>query len=419
MNQINQLIIGRQVFESGEHRKRVLLAGYLILIYLATGSFWLILSLFDSFSDNSMTLVGFFINIICFFIVRQGWFYTGTFLFLLRTNGVTAYYSILFPSTSSALFFMTCGLGGLAIFGYEKRWIGITYSLISILLYLFLTTDLKQLIVGSAHFHHQASLLLTYISLSLLIYFFNYVTYQYNQIIQKQNEELAKTNEDLDRFVYTASHDLKAPLNSVVGLLNIIRLTDDPKEVKAIFERIEKSVGALRNFIGEVTTYSRNSRTEVAHERINLFSIVEDIHDSLAFDEKAKHVTWKNNIPKELFFSSDTYRLRIALNNLISNAIKYADLTKDKPFVDISASMTENSIDITVADNGIGISIESHPKLFQMFYRATDKETGSGLGLYIAKESIEKLGGRIQLKSEPLKGTTFMVTVPMLNNIGG
>jgi signal transduction histidine kinase len=361
-----------------------------------------------------MTLAGFVINIICFFIVRKGWFYMGTFLFLLRTNGVTAYYTILFPSTSSALFFMTCGLGGLAIFGYEKRWIGITYSLISILLYLFLTTHLNQLIIGSDHFHHQASLLLTYISLSLLIYFFNYVTYQYNQVIQQQNEALAKTNEELDRFVYTASHDLKAPLNSIVGLLNIIRLTDDPKEVKTIFQRIEKSVEVLRNFIGEVTTYSRNSRTEVVQEKINLFNLVEEIHDSLAFDEKAKHVAWKNNVPKELFFSSDTYRLRVALNNLISNAIKYADLTKSNPFVDISISKTDNSLTIAVVDNGIGISIESHPKLFQMFYRANDKETGTGLGLYIAKESIEKLGGRIQLKSEPLKGTSFMVTVPMV-----
>jgi len=412
MNRINQLIIGRQVIESGEHRKRVLLAGYLILIYLVTGSFWLILGLFDEFADNSMTLVGFFINILCFFIVRHGWFYAGTFIFLLRTNGVTAYYSWLYPNTSSALFFMTCGLGGLAIFGYEKRWIGITYSLISILLYLFLTTDLNKLIVGSDHFHHQASLLLTYISLSLLIYFFNYVTFQYNQIIHQQNQALAKTNEELDRFVYTASHDLKAPLNSIVGLLNIIKLTDDPKEIKSIFQRIEKSVEALKSFIGEVTTYSRNTRTEIASENINLHNLAEEIHDSLAFDEKARHVAWRNHIPKDLFFSSDSYRLRIALNNLLSNAVKYADLSKQDPFVEIRATKVENTITITVVDNGIGISVHSHPKLFQMFYRATDKETGSGLGLYIAKESIEKLGGRIQLISEPAKGTSFTITVP-------
>ena len=413
MNRINQLIIGRQVIESGEHRKRVLLAGYFIIIYLVNGLFWLILGLFDEFTDNYMTLAGFFINILCFYIIRHGWLYAGTFIFLLRTNGVTAYYSWLYPSTSSALFFMTCGLGGLAIFGYEKRWIGITYSLISILLYLFLTTDLNKLIIGSDHFHHQASLLLTYISLSLLIYFFNYVTLQYNQIIQKQNQALAKTNEELDRFVYTASHDLKAPLNSVVGLLNIIKLTDDPKEIKSIFQRIEKSVVALRNFIGEVTTYSRNTRTEIASEKINLYNLAEEIHDSLAFDETAKHVVWKNAIPKELLFSSDTYRLRIALNNLLSNAVKYADPSKGNPFVEIHALKTGSNIIITITDNGIGISIDNHPKLFQMFYRATDKETGSGLGLYIAKESIEKLGGRIHLESELSKGTSFTVTVPV------
>jgi signal transduction histidine kinase len=414
MNKINQLIIGQQVIESGEHQKRVLLAGYLILIYLATGAFWLILGLFDEFADNSMTLAGFFVNILCFFILRKGWFYTGTFIFLIRINGVTAYYSWLYPNTSSALFFMTCGLGGLAVFGYEKRGIGITYSLLSILLYLFLTTDLELLIIGSDHFHHQSSLLLTYISLSLLIYFFNFVTFQYNQVIQQQNETLAKTNGELDRFVYTASHDLKAPLNSIVGLLNIIKLTDDSKEIKSIFHRIEKSVEALRNFIGEVTTYSRNTRTEVVWEKVNLHNLAEEIHNSLAFDEKAKRVAWKNNVPKEMHFSSDTYRLRIALNNLLSHAFKYADLTKKDPFVEIHTLKTGSSIVITIADNGIGLSVDSHPKLFQMFYRATDKETGSGLGLYIAKESVEKLGGRIQIKSELDKGTSFTVTVPLV-----
>lgn len=412
MKWINQLIIGHQVIESGEHRKRVLLAGYFILIYLATGSFWLVLGLFDKFADNTMTLIGFFINVFCFYLVRSGWFYTGTLLLLARINGVTAYYAWLYPTTSSALFFITCGLGALSIFGYEKRWIGITSSALSIVLYLVISTDLSKFIIGTAHFHHQASLVLTYISLALLIYFFNYITYQYNQVIQLQNEELAKTNKELDRFVYTASHDLKAPLNSVSGLLNLIKLTDDPKEVKSLFQMIEKSIGSLKKFIGDVTDYSRNLRTDVVRENINLAQLVDDIRGSLEFDEKAKKIDWKVQVAKEFTIKSDPYRLRIVMNNLLSNAIKYSDLSKPNPQVEISAASSSNKVAITIADNGIGIASEKLPNLFRMFYRATEKETGSGLGLYIAKESVEKLKGKIELQSIFGNGTTFKVELP-------
>lgn len=412
MKWINQLIIGHQVIESGEHRKRVLLAGYFILIYLATGSFWLVLGLFDRFSNNTMTFIGFIINIFCFLLVRNGWFYTGTLLLLARINGVTAYYAWLYPNTSSALFFINCGLGALAIFGHEKRWIGIISSVLSIVLYLIISTDLSQFIIGSPHFHHQASLVLTYISLALLIYFFNYITYQYNRVIQLQNEELAKTNKELDRFVYTASHDLKAPLNSVTGLLNIIKLTDDPKEVKSLFQMIEKSIGSLKKFISDVTDYSRNLRTDVAFENINLAQLVDDIRGSLEFDEKAKKIAWKVSVAKEFTVKSDPYRLRIVINNLLSNAIKYSDLSKPNPQVEISASSLSDKVAITIADNGIGIPSEKLPNLFKMFYRATEKESGSGLGLYIAKESIEKLKGRIELHSIFGNGTTFKVELP-------
>jgi signal transduction histidine kinase len=411
---INQFIIGKQAIQSEEHRKRILLAGYFILIHLATGSFWLILSFFDRFSNNTATLLGFIVNIICLYLIRRGWFYIGTFILLLRVNGVTAYYAWLYPDTSSEFFFFTCGLAALAIFGYEKRWIGITYSLVSVLLYLFLTTQASDFILGSPHFHHQISFAMTYISLALLIYFFNYLTYQYNQIAIRQNETLIKTNQELDRFVYTASHDLKAPLNSVIGLLNVVKLVDDPKEIKSLLEMVERSINSLKKFIGEVTDYSRNSRTEVAYETIELLSLIEGIRANLEFDERAKRISWHINIPKEFTFRSDPYRMHIVLNNLLSNAIKYSDLSKSDPQIKITATQAPNKVILTVADNGIGIEKDKIPELFKMFYRATNKETGSGLGLYIAKESIEKLNGNIELQSSYGKGSTFTITLPLV-----
>jgi signal transduction histidine kinase len=413
VNAINRFIIGKQSIQSDEHRKRVLLAGYFIFIYLATGSFWLILSLFDKFSNNTMTLLGLIVNVLCLYLIRIGWFYIGTFILLARVNGVTAYYAWLYPGTSSEFFFFTCGLGALAIFGYEKRWIGIIYSLISVLFYLFLTTEAVNFKLGSPHFHHQVSFSMTYVSLALLISFFNYLTYQYNEIVYQQNEKLTKTNQELDRFVYTASHDLKAPLNSVTGLLNVIKITDDPKEVKTLLQMIEVSINRLRKFIEDVTDYSRNKRTEVVYEKINLYELIQEIQTHLEFDERAKRIAWDVQIPKDLTIQSDLYRIRIVMNNLISNAIKYSDLSKPNPRVEIKAIKTPSSLVLTVADNGIGIEPDKLPQLFKMFYRATSKESGSGLGLYIAKESIEKLNGKIELRSDYGSGSTFTITLPI------
>lgn len=409
---INQLILGHQVIESEEYRKRVLLAGYFILIYLVTGSFWLIVGLFDSSTDNTMTLIGFIVNIFCFYLIRSGWFYVGTFILLARVNGITSYYTWLYPSGSNEFFFFTCGLGALAIFGYEKKWIGIGFSFLSGFLYLLITTIPSQFVIGDSHFNHQASFTMTYISLALLIHFFNYVTYQYNQIVDQQNQTLTKANQELDRFVYTASHDLKAPLNSVTGLLNVIKLTDDPKEINSLLQMVEKCVNSLRKFIGDVTDYSRNTRTEIIYETINLFHLTEDIRSSLEFDEKAKKIAWNVQIPKDLVFQSDPYRMRIIMNNLLSNAIKYSDLSKPNPRVEINAATSLNKIILTVTDNGIGIQADKLPELFKMFYRATTKESGSGLGLYIAKESVEKLKGKLELQSIYGQGSTFTVTLP-------
>src|SRR5258706_7582388 len=371
MNWINRQIIGKQTFKSGEEKKRVLVAGYFILIYLSTGVVWMLLGVIDNSSDTTMVMMGFFINILCFALVRSGWFYAGVFLLMARINGVTAYYVIHEPSNNNHLFFLTCGLGALAIFGHEKKKFGIAFALLSISLYLFLSIRPNDFIIGHDHFTDLMGYVMTYLSLAFLIYFFNYITYQYDQTIRHQNTELIKTNQELDRFVYTASHDIKAPLNSLTGLLNIARVTDDPKELKSMLQMMEGSIGTLKKFIGEVIDYTRNARTQVISEEVNLFQLIEDIYDGLQFDENAGHVEWKNQIPKDFKFQTDGYRVRMALNNLLSNAVQYADLSKENPFVEIKMTQADGKLVIAITDNGIGIAQENMPKLFQMFYRAT------------------------------------------------
>jgi len=120
------------------------------------------------------------------------------------------------------------------------------------------------------------------------------------------------------------------------------------------------------------------------------------------------------NIHQEGNFYSSPTRLDIILTNLLSNAIKYADLKKEQPYIEIDIQCSILETQIRVRDNGEGIPDNALTKIFDMFYRASEKGTGSGLGLYIVKEAIQKLGGTIQVSSEQGKGTVFDVRIPNL-----
>ena len=226
--------------------------------------------------------------------------------------------------------------------------------------------------------------------------------------------ELRKRNSELDRFVYSASHDLRAPLSSLLGLINLAETmtTDENSEFIQIYNMMGKSVKKLDDFISEILDYSRNHHLPVASEEINFETEIQYIVKSL--DYLNNGIIWEleisingNNIIK-----SDRKRLKIILNNLISNAIKYLDSSKPESRISITVDRKENEAIITISDNGIGIKPEYFPKIFDMFFRATEKSTGSGLGLYIAKETVEKLNGTITSESTFGEGSIFTVRIP-------
>jgi signal transduction histidine kinase len=117
-------------------------------------------------------------------------------------------------------------------------------------------------------------------------------------------------------------------------------------------------------------------------------------------------------------FFSDEYRLSVVLENLLSNAIKYCDSEKENPFLHISIVVNDLEAEIKFQDNGIGIDGVLLNKIFNMFFRGTERSDGAGLGLYIVKETIEKLRGKITVSSTVHKGTDFKVLIPNLNNHG-
>lgn len=236
--------------------------------------------------------------------------------------------------------------------------------------------------------------------------------YKAQREISLQNEELRKVNSELDRFVYSVSHDLRAPLTSSMGLVNLLKEETSEQLRQEYLFLLNKSLKRLDTFILDIIALSRNARTEVLHEPIDFQEILDEVWESQAYQENAARIDRRSIIRLPRPFHSDPRRLHIILNNLISNAIRYANLYQSIPFVEIRVSESSEAVLIEVEDNGTGIPAEHLDKIFGMFYRAHSNKTGSGLGLYIVKETIEKLKGSIRVVSEVNKGTTFVILLP-------
>ncbi len=225
------------------------------------------------------------------------------------------------------------------------------------------------------------------------------------------NKELRKTNAELDSFVYSVSHDLRAPITSVLGLLNLAQGEKNRATLQKYLDMISKSVIQQDLFIKDILNLSRNSRLNLNRTEINFEEIVNEIFEQLRYINHLK-VGKSLEIEQQKPFYSDESRIRVILNNLISNAIRHHN--GRQPQVDISVQIKPKYAHISIRDNGIGIAKEHLNKVFKMFYRATDTNHGSGLGLYIVKETLDKLQGNIKLKSELNKGTEVYLQIPSL-----
>jgi PAS domain S-box-containing protein len=234
---------------------------------------------------------------------------------------------------------------------------------------------------------------------------------------KRVEEELKIRNTELDNFVYKVSHDLRAPLSSILGLVNLARLpgnTDNPMDYIDI---IGDKVQHLDHFISDVLSHSKNLKMDVSTNKVDLRKIIDSTFNDLSYLDGAKEVI-RNVRIEGIDLYSDPWRISEIFRNLISNSIKYRKLDDTIPEVSIKIHIDHLRADISFHDNGIGIDEKSLVKIFEMFYRATEQSDGSGIGLYIVKNAIDKLGGQIVVASRPLEGTRFNIVLPnRINNV--
>lgn len=228
---------------------------------------------------------------------------------------------------------------------------------------------------------------------------------------KKIEDELKIRNAELDNFVYKVSHDLRAPLSSILGLVNLARLpgnTDNPMDY---IEIIGDKVQHLDHFIGDVLSHSKNLKMDVTTNKVDFDQIIARTFQELNYLDGAKNV--KHTLKIEgIAFYSDPWRISEIFRNLISNAIKYRQLNIEQSEISIKILIDHLRAEISFADNGIGIDEVSLIKIFEMFYRATEQSDGSGIGLYIVKNAVDKLGGQISVASQLRQGTRFNIILP-------
>lgn len=230
--------------------------------------------------------------------------------------------------------------------------------------------------------------------------------------IKKQNRMLEKTNLELDNFVYSASHDIRSPLTSILGLINIASKAEEKKDIEECLDLMKSRVHRLDEFIEDILDFSRNLRLDKKLQEINLYYFIDEILRNHDFGDQFKKLDVRVSVLSDFEVISDPLRLRVILKNLLSNASKFSNLRNESPWLRISALRVDGNFQLIIEDNGQGIREALQGKIFDMFYRASEKSKGSGLGLYIVNEMTDKLNGNIKVRSVYGEGSQFIIELP-------
>jgi signal transduction histidine kinase len=235
-----------------------------------------------------------------------------------------------------------------------------------------------------------------------------------NQDLHKANESLRRVNDELDNFIYKTSHDIRGPLASLKGMCNVALMDVTDPVALGYLKKLDITAEKLNTILTRLLIVNQINNSTLRSDKIDFHQVVNEV---LILEKKKglpPRLAIHKQIDHDIEFHSDRQFIRIILENLVDNAIKfYNDSDRVTPFVEISVRHDHESVHIRVVDNGIGISQANPDKIFQMFSRASERSETGGIGLYITKTAVQKLGGMINLKTTPEGYTEFYVTLPM------
>lgn len=232
---------------------------------------------------------------------------------------------------------------------------------------------------------------------------------------RKETEKKLKEKKyELDSFMYKASHDLKGPLASIIGITNIAQQEVDDASAIRYFDLVTQSAKKLDLILSELINLTRLNNAVLELKKLDLQQLVSEVIESLKYLKEAEKMTFNVNIQHKKGLVSDKNLLHSIVQNLVYNSILYRNTRIDHPSVTIISEDYPGGLKICIRDNGIGVPKRIQDRIFEMFYRGNNQSKGSGLGLYIVKSAVEKLEGRVELTSHVDIGSEFTIYLPKL-----
>ncbi|HVW13303.1 MAG TPA: hybrid sensor histidine kinase/response regulator [Mucilaginibacter sp.] len=236
--------------------------------------------------------------------------------------------------------------------------------------------------------------------------------YLASSMLQVKNQELEEAYSELDKFAYSVSHDLRGPLTGILGAIDIAREMSDLKEIRELMVLMEKSVFKLDDYISSMHDYYSSRRGELKIADVDFNVLADELKDIYRIYTTTNKITFTIRVNQLESFRSDELVIKMILNNLITNAIKYQKKNFHDKSIDLDMSVRNGIAAIRIADTGIGIPENHFKEIFNLFSRATSHRSGSGIGLYNVKGALLKLGGNIDVSSVLDEGTVFTLTIP-------
>ncbi len=230
------------------------------------------------------------------------------------------------------------------------------------------------------------------------------------ELLKAKNNELKKINAQMDRFLYSASHDIRSPMTSIMGLVNILRMEIDQNK-HVYLDKIDASLKKLDYFIKEVMQFSQNSRTQIQSDKIDFNDLIQSAWEKVKGPLIDVEFIVKIS-PEKYYFYSDYNRILIVLINIFKNSIQYIDYHKSEQLIEVNVNVETDQVTIEVTDNGIGIGEKHLENVFDMFYRGNDKIHGPGMGLFIVKETLARIKGDVSITSQLYSGTSVITIIP-------
>ncbi|CAN5120200.1 hypothetical protein BH09BAC3_BH09BAC3_29630 [soil metagenome] len=416
MTFFKNLIWGKKPVTSRVEFKYAMLRGDFAIIILAIGVFYIIL---DSV-NNVFVFIPWYCLMIATCVVamiynRKRKYTISTLIILLCMNFLIYIFAdVDHPDGGVFFFFMSSSMASLILLSYYKSRIWLTFAFLPIVMgYLAYFFQLDVVPEPSyegnmVQINFLSNFTISVCSTIFMVRFLINRNHESEQELVERNQLLEKANKELDHFVYSVSHDLRAPLSSILGLANIYTLAKDDAERSDMVRMIHERATSLDAFIREVLDYSRNARTELRIQTVAVRPLINEVIQSMQFITGAEEINISIDIDADLVVTTDRERMKVILSNIISNAVYYRDINK-VPSLKIESSVASREWIITIKDNGIGIKAEHLDRIFEMFYKAHDRAQGTGLGLYIVKETLQRLDGTIGVESEYGEGTVFRI----------